>query len=96
MIGCRFPSYRNQKANPYHDVLMCYRDEEDSFGMDPAFLASVVSPNCRTCWSSGFSREMPPKGGTPARPINANLRETLHWRMLPENRMGQMNCRTGG
>ena len=27
---------------------------------------SVVSPNCRICWSSGFSREMPPKGGTPA------------------------------
>ena len=47
-------------------------------------IPSVVSPNCRTCWSSGFSRQMPPTmstwcpGGTPARRINANLHETLH------------------
>ena len=41
-------------------------------------VLSVVSPNGRICWSSGFSREMPPKGGTPAQTININLRETLH------------------
>ena len=49
--------------------------------IDGSAHASVVSPNCRTCWSSGFSREMRPTmrtwcpRGTPAWRINANLRE---------------------
>ncbi len=41
-------------------------------------VSSVVSPNCRIRWSSGFSRQIPPKGGTPARNINTYLCETRH------------------